>query len=98
MPYTPIQFPAPALSFTDGEVVTNTLQASIVAQSGTQLAKLLNFNAYISFAIPAALEADYNAASQAKKEVMARIYFEIVSQPATDFDTQYTARYTELYP
>jgi hypothetical protein len=98
MSYTPVKFPAPALVYADAETITNQMQALINAQGGTQSAKLLNFDAYINFIIPAALEGDYNAANQAKKQVMANIYFEVVSSPATDFDTQYTARYTQLYP
>jgi hypothetical protein len=98
MAYTPIKYPAPCLSSTEGELLRLDYVDMITDAGGTQVAKVLNFSAYIAFIIPAALEADYNAANQAKKEVMARIYFEVSTNPTTDFDTQYTARYNELYP
>lgn len=98
MPYTPIKFPAPCLNSTDSAGLKKDYEDFITDAGGTQLVKSLNFDAYIAFIIPAALDADYIAASQAKKEGMARIYFEVMTNPTSDFDTQYTARYNELYP
>lgn len=98
MSYTPIKLPNPPLSFVDGESLALDLQTAATGAGGTQVGKTLNFTAYISFLIPSALAGDYAAASQDKKEVMARIYFQVMAEPATDFDTQYTAIYSALYP
>ena len=94
MSYTPIKLPNPPLSFVDGESLALDLQTAATGAGGTQVGKTLNFTAYIS----SFLSGDYAAASQDKKEVMARIYFQVMAEPATDFDTQYTAIYSALYP
>jgi hypothetical protein len=57
----------------------------------------LAVSAYVAFIIPASLNTAYNAANQAKKEVMANICQETFAS-AQDFDTYYVNRYNELYP
>lgn len=97
MPYTEKQFPFVLLNNTDSESLRDDYQAALVAAGATQLAKSLAVSAYISFIIPLSLEADYNAADQAKKEVMAQICRETL-ETGDDFDTTYIAKYTALYP
>lgn len=90
-------FPFTLLSSANSTTVTANYQAAIDNQAGTQLAKSLAVSAYMSFIIPGALDADYIAASQDKKEVMAQICQEAIAS-GQDFDTYYTNRYNELYP
>jgi hypothetical protein len=97
MAYTEKQFPFVLLSTADAESLRDDYQDTIDAKAGTQVAYALNVVAAIAFIIPAARVADYTAANQAKKEVMANIYQEAVAS-AQDFDTFYNARYAELYP
>jgi hypothetical protein len=97
MPYTEKQFPFVLLSTADAESLRDEYQDAIDAQAGTQVAYALNVSAGIAFIIPAAQVANYAAANQAKKEVMAAIYQETVAS-AEPFDAYYNARYLELYP
>jgi|APFre7841882793_1041355.scaffolds.fasta_scaffold35954_2 hypothetical protein len=85
------------LSSSDSELLRDDYQDAIDAQSGTQIAKALAVSAYVAFIIPASLNTAYNAANQAKKEVMANICQETFAS-AEDFDTYYVNRYNELYP
>jgi hypothetical protein len=84
-------------SSADAELLRIEYQAAIDAQGGTQIGKALAVSAYVAFIIPASLNTAYNAANQAKKEVMANICQETFAS-AQDFDTYYVNRYNELYP
>jgi len=97
MAYTPKTFNLVLLSSTDSELLRDDYQDAIDAQAGTQVAYALNVSAGIAFIIPAAQVANYLAAAQAKKEVMANICQEAIAS-GQDFDTFYNARYLELYP
>ena len=85
------------LSSADSEQLTNDYQDAIDAQGGDQVAFSLAVAAYVSFIIPASLVSAYNAANQAKKEVMADICQETFASGEV-FDTYYVNRYNELYP
>ena len=85
------------LSSTDSETLTNEYQAAIDLQGGDQVAFSLAVAAYVSFIVPAALVADYNAANQAKKEKMAEIC-QLTFASGKDFDTYYTTLYNDIYP
>ena len=97
MPYTEKTFPSVLLSTADAELLRIEYQAMIDAQVSTQVAYALTVSAAITFYIPAAQVANYAAANQAKKEVMAEIWKE-AEVSGEDFDTYYNARYLELYP
>jgi hypothetical protein len=85
------------LSSADSETLTNEYQDAIDAQGGDQVAFSLAVAAYVSFIIPASLVSAYNAANQAKKEVMADLCQETFASGEV-FDTYYVNRYNELYP
>jgi hypothetical protein len=85
------------LSSADSEQLTNEYQDAIDAQGGDQVAFSLAVAAYVSFIIPASLVSAYNAANQAKKEVMADLCQETFASGEV-FDTYYVNRYNELYP
>jgi hypothetical protein len=85
------------LSNADSEQLTNDYQDAIDAQGGDQVALSLAVSAYVSFIIPASLLTAYNAANQAKKEVMANLCQETFASGEV-FDTYYVNRYNELYP
>jgi hypothetical protein len=85
------------LSNADSETLTNDYQDAIDAQGGDQVALSLAVSAYVSFIIPASLLTAYNAANQAKKEVMANLCQETFASGEV-FDTYYVNRYNELYP
>lgn len=94
---TPKTFNITLFNDADSEILADEYQNAILAQGGTQKAKKLNVDAFIAFIIPGALEADYNAADQTKKEVMANICQQTIAS-GEDFDTFYTAEYNKLYP
>ena len=85
------------LSSADSEQLRNDYQDAIDAQGGDQVAFSLAVAAYVSFIIPASLVSAYNAANQAKKEVMADLCQETFASGEV-FDTYYVNRYNELYP
>jgi hypothetical protein len=85
------------LSNADSETLTNDYQDAIDAQGGDQVALSLAVSAYVSFIVPASLLTAYNAANQAKKEVMANLCQETFASGEV-FDTYYVNRYNELYP
>jgi hypothetical protein len=85
------------LSNANSETLTNDYQDAIDAQGGDQVALSLAVSAYVSFIIPASLLTAYNAANQAKKEVMADLCQETFASGEV-FDTYYVNRYNELYP
>jgi hypothetical protein len=97
MAYPEKTFPLTLLSINNAELLQAERQAQITAIGGTQVAYALPISAAVVFVIPAARVADYAAANQAKKEVMAAIYQETVAS-AEPFDAYYNARYLELYP
>jgi hypothetical protein len=90
------KFTITLLSKADSETLQDDYQDAIDAQGGDQKAKSLAVSAYVTFIIPASLNADYNAADQDKKEKMAAIC-QLTFASGQDFDTYYVQLYNEIY-
>ena len=97
---SPIRIPLPYYTTADAATVGTDFKDALIAGGGDQVVKELAWDAVAVFPIPLALNADYIAATQSKKQRMAEIAQEVLASGmiGTDFDTAYTAQYNIEFP